>query len=121
MSFKFNQDRGTILRITFDIVYPNGQMKTVAMNMADYDEFKDIALIALNEEGVKDFIAPILASKLGQKAGDDAVLIYNTVEEDADMKPAMLIVSKNGEITVKCGKHRSRGHYEKDNPVTRYM
>ena len=118
---KFHEDRGTILRITFDIVYPNGQMKTVSMSMADYDEWKNAGLIALNEEAVKKFIKPALDNCEGEIKGDEAISLYDTVEEDTDMKPAILILHNDGKVTPKCGAHHSSGHMERKNPVNRFM
>ena len=121
MTFKLNEDRGTILRITFDIVYPSGQMKTVSMSMADYDEFKDIAAIALNEEGVKNVLAPALEKIKHADAAYDAIRTYDSIEDGAETKPTILVMHKDGSVTAKCGGHSSIGHIEKDNPVVRYM
>ena len=121
MTFKFNTDRGTILRITFDVVYPSGQMKTVSMNMADYDEFKDIVAIALNEEGVKSIVAPAISAMKDSKAAQNAIDVYDTLEKDGHVKPGILIVHKDGSVTPKCGAHHSSGHIEKGNAVNRFM
>ncbi|GAH61162.1 unnamed protein product [marine sediment metagenome] len=51
----FEEDRGTIIRITFDIVYPTKQMKTVAMNMSQSDNWSDVGILHLIRKQLKEF------------------------------------------------------------------
>ncbi|SDJ22479.1 hypothetical protein SAMN05192558_109294 [Actinokineospora alba] len=117
----FPEDRGRVVRITFDIVYPTGQLKTVAMNMSDSD-WGDTALIALSEEGIHDIVAPGLGVHIGAEAADGAVRAFDTKEtDDAPFKPAMLIVANDGRIDPRCGAHGSVSHAEADNPIGRFI
>lgn len=51
----FEEDRGTIVRITFDIVYPTKQMKTVAINMSQSDNWSDVGILHLIRKQLKKF------------------------------------------------------------------
>ncbi len=115
---QLNNDRGTILRITFDILYPNGQMKTVAMSMADYDEWKNSGIIAFGDKAIGTIIKNGIA---GCDTSVDIEELWDQKEKDAAYKPAMLIIDSDGKVTPKCGAHKSSGHAEKDNPVSRFM
>lgn len=116
----FFDDRGRIVRITFDIVYPTGQLKTVAMNLSDSD-WGDAALIALREEGVREVLAPGLRSLTGDESAEEAIRKFDTIEDGAKFKPAMLIVDVQGKIVPRCGAHSSVSHAEAENPIGRFM
>jgi hypothetical protein len=116
----FSDDRGRIVRITFDIVYPTGQLKTIAMNMSDTD-WGDTGLIAVSEEGIRGILAPGLESHSGAEAGNRAVDLFDTPEDGAKFKPAMLVVKNDGTALPKCGAHGSVSHAEGENPIGRFM
>jgi len=118
---KFNEDRGTILRITFDIVYPSGQMKTVAMSMSDYDKWKDIGLIALNEEAINKFIVPALKANKSKVNAKKSLKKFNKINKVTGYKNALLVVNNDGSTIAMCGAHHSTGHLEKGNSVFRYI
>lgn len=107
---EFSSEHGTVLRITFDVVYQDGSLKTVSMSMADDQPWSNAGIIALNEEAVADLLQPALASRIGMEAAQVAVSSYEKVQEGEDYKPAILVVHNDGQTTVKCGGHRGRGH-----------
>ncbi len=114
---ELNQDRGTIVRITFDILYPNGQLKTVSMSMADYDEWQNSGIIAFGEGAINT----IIKSGVGSGRANEVESAWNAVEEDALYKPAMLVIDNDGKIIPKCGAHHSSGHKEAGEAVARFM
>jgi hypothetical protein len=116
----FSNDRGRIVRITFDIVYPTGQLKTVGMNLSDSD-WGDTALIAISEQGIRDILAPGLAAHSGDEAGMRAIELFATPEEGAVFKPAMLVVLNGGDVIQLCGGHHGTSHPEAGNAIGRFM
>ena len=115
----FTDDRGRIVRITFEIVYPTGQLVTVAMDMSD-SGWGDTALIALSEEGVRGILAPGLAAGRGESVAADAVASFDAVEAGATFKPAMLVVSNDATVVSKCSKY-CRPDAEQGDPIGRFM
>lgn len=119
---EFEKDRGTILRITFDIVYPDGQLKTVAMNRTDWDKWADAGIIAFSKKAIEQHLHPSL-----KQSGKSPADLFDTFEDGADTKPAMLIIHDDGKITPKCGAHRSRrqplddDHTETEEAIGRFM
>src|SRR5688572_21673932 len=108
----FSEDRGRVVRITFDIVYPTGQLKTIGMNMSDND-WGTTALIAFSEDGIRNILSPGLAAHVGAEAGEEALRLFSTKEEGAVFKPAMLVVDNDGQSRSECGGHGSVSHAEK--------
>jgi hypothetical protein len=96
-------DRGRILRITFDVIYTTGLLRTVAMNLPD-DDWDKAALIALREDGVQNILAPGLEAAVGAEAGKEAVRVFDTQEEGSQFKPAMLIVDGKGNVVPACSR-----------------
>jgi hypothetical protein len=117
----FTEDRGRVVRVMFDVVYPTGQMKTLAMNMSDSD-WGDTALIAFSEEGVRDIVGPGLEAHLGKGGGEEAVISFMTKENsEAPYKPALLIVRNSGEFRSTCGAHTSTSHMAAGDALVRYL
>jgi hypothetical protein len=114
------EDRGRIVRITFDVVYSTGQMKTVAMNMSDSD-WGNTAVIALSEQGVRDILAPGLDAQGANSTGEDAINLFASTDDDTNLKPAMLIVANDGRVTVHCGAHQSISHAQVGEPLARFI
>lgn len=114
MAFGLNEDRGTILQITFDVLYPNGQLKTVTMSLADTSEFKDVGLIVFDEAMLQRYV---LANLDGDRAAD-VEKRWNSKDRmlesegggDAPFKPALVLVTKDDATITKCGGHGSSGH-----------
>lgn len=115
----FPDDRGRVVRITFDIVYATGQMKTVAMNMSDSD-WGNTAVIALSETGVRSIVGPGVEASGGASA-QSLDSMFDTVEDGGKYKPALLIVRDDLEATVTCGAHRSLSHRQADDSVEKYI
>lgn len=121
----FKKDRGTILQVTFDVLYPNGQLKSVTMSLADTSEFKDVGMIVFDEELIKKYILPsqddTTANNLKQRWDNKDVMIKEEGGGEAPYKPAMVLVEKSGKTITKCGGHGSSGHIGTGSGVTRYM
>jgi hypothetical protein len=113
-------DRGRIVRITFDVVYSTGQMKTVAMNMSDSD-WGDTAVIALSQQGIRDILAPGLDAQGASSTGEDAVGLFETRDGETNLKPAMLVVDNDGRVTAHCGAHQSISHAQAGEPLSRFI
>lgn len=122
---EFKKDRGTILQVTFDVLYPNGQLKSVTMSLADTSEFKNVGMIVFDEVLIKKY----LLANMKQTASDNLKQRWNskdvmTKEEgggEAPFKPAMVLIDKDGGIIAKCGGHQSTGHIGTGNGVNVYM
>jgi hypothetical protein len=120
---ELKDNRGTILQITFDILYPNGQLKTVTMSLADTSEQKDVGLIVFNEDLLKKFVL----DKLDEDKAKDILAKWNSKDVmlegggEAPFNPAMVLVSSDEEVTLKCGGHGSSGHIGHGTAVNRYM
>lgn len=105
-----NQDeRATITSIEVKMIYPDGRVKTVIISDEDYkgpNDHYDINKISgiyfygnEIEKGVSTIFDP---------NDDDAVREkWNTREDGADFKPAMMILQKDGGSMIKCGGHRN--------------
>jgi hypothetical protein len=122
---EYKEDRGTILQVTFDILYPNGQLKSVTMSLADTSEFKDVGMIVFDESLIKKYVLGTLdekpASALEEKWNSKDVMIEEEGGGEAPFKPAMVLVEKGGKTITKCGGHRSSGHIGTGGGVQNYM
>ena len=99
-------DRGTVKRITFDLLYPNGQLKTITLENNSIENIGTFSLIVLDEHGMNNF----LLSNAGatNKSNESIIQMWNEKEtgEYAQWPPAILIVNTDGEIMKLCGGHK---------------
>lgn len=118
---EFKKDRGTVLEITFTILYPNGQLKHVTLSLSDPSKFKDVGIIAFDEEMIKKYLVDRLpqSALVLDKWNKKDVMIEDGTE--APFKPALILVEKNGNAILKCGGHGSSGHDPGQHPVNVYM
>jgi hypothetical protein len=121
----YKEDRGTLLQITFDVLYPNGQLKSVTMSLADTSEFKNVGMIVFDESLLEKFVLSTLQSdqkkKLLQSWNSRDVMLESEGGGEAPFKPALVLVGKDGSVTTKCGGHGSSGHIGGGTSVHRYM
>lgn len=126
MAFGLKEDRGVLLQVTFDVLYPNGQLKTVTMSMADTSEYKDVGMIIFDEGLLRKYLLDTLDT--GQR--DDLLKRWNSKDRmlesegggEAPFKPALVLVKKDDGVTLKCGGHGSSGHIgHGGGSVHRYM
>jgi len=122
---EFKKDRGTILQVTFDVLYPNGQLKSVTMSLADTSEFKNVGMIVFDEDLLKKYVLSnqdeISTQKLNEKWNKNDVLIESEGGGEAPYKPALVLVEKDGNTITKCGGHGSSGHIGTGSSIHRYM
>lgn len=104
------EDRGTVKRITFELLYPNGQLKQVVVENnceADYGTF---SLIVLDQHGLDNFVLP----NAGVLRVDRVELKERWENIDrgpmARWKPAMMIINTEGGVTIMCGGHKQGRH-----------
>lgn len=122
---EFKNDRGTVLQVTFDILYPNGQLKSVTMSLADTSEYCNIGMIVFDEGLIKKHVINSLddstAQDLTDKWNQHDVMIAEEGGGQAPYKPALVLVEKGGKVITKCGGHGSSGHIGTGGGVNRYM
>ena len=114
------QERSKVVRITFDVIQPDGQLKTVAINTGGPTNWSDTAVIAISDSFIRDQLLPALGEK-GVLKSEDALAKWENGEEGDMFLPAMLVVKDDGTIHPKCGAHRSTGHDPANLPVSMYM
>jgi hypothetical protein len=96
-------ERGEVKRVSFEILYPSGQLKQVHLPIGGVQRWDGAGLIVWSEHLVREVVAPGVA-KLGAA---DAVSQWDTV--DGQLKPAMLVVHDDGRVTQFCGAHHKIG------------
>jgi hypothetical protein len=122
-TMEFKQDRGTILTVTFQILYPNGQLKTVTMSLADTSEFKDVGMVVFDEGLLQKYVL----NNLDKTGAQEVQAKWNTKDVmvegggEAPFKPALVLVDKADNAILKCGGHGSSGHIGTGSGVHIYM
>lgn len=122
---KLDEDRGTLLQVTFQILYPNGQLKTVTMSLADTSEFKDVGMVVFDESLLQKHVLPNLDKDKGKEImarwNSKDVMIEAEGGGEAPFKPALVLVKKDDEVILKCGGHGSSGHMGTGSGTSIYM
>jgi hypothetical protein len=100
-------DRGTVKRITFELLYPNGQLKQVVVENnceADYGTF---SLIVLDQHGLDNFVLPNAESL--KVDGAELKERWHSIDRGpmAQWKPAMMVINTEGGVTIMCGGHKA--------------
>jgi hypothetical protein len=100
------RQRGSIKRITFDIVYPSGELKTVKMHIHDGADWEKAGLIVFDQQLIDTLVLPGIEISQGKESADKAKEAWNTQMENEPNYPAMLIIESHGEAHARCGGHR---------------
>lgn len=102
-----NEDRGTVKRVTFDIVYPNGQLKTVVMENTSEELIGSFRALLFDKQAIESYFS---GTNSGPTSIDDAKNMWSEVQGDPkkDYPPAMIFVNGDDQAIALCGAHRSR-------------
>lgn len=100
------EDRGTVKRITFELLYPNGQLKQIVVENNCEEDYGTFSLIVLDQHGLDKFVLPnadalnISAAELSRR--------WSNIDEgqNAQWRPAMVIINTEGGARVMCGGHK---------------
>ena len=98
-------DRGTVKRITLEILYPNGQLKNVVIENSSAELFGTFSMIAMDDHAVNNFLVPN-QNILSNKRQEPILDLWNKVEKGGYWRPAILVVNTKGEVVPKCGGHK---------------
>jgi hypothetical protein len=77
-------------------------------------------LIAFSEEGIRNIVAPGLRLHLAGNA-EDAIAMFDTKEERAAFKLAMLVIDNQGHVFPGCSGCHSESHPEANHPIGRFI
>ncbi len=94
-----SDDRGLIKRVSFEILYPTGQLKQVHIPIGGVAKWENAGMIAWNHELIRDVLAPAL----DMRGNTDALDRWESL--DGHFKPAMLVVNSDGSVIQFCGNH----------------
>ena len=100
-------DRGTVKRITLDLLYPNGQLKTVVIGSDSEENYGTFSAIFFDDHGIKNFL--LNNDSAIEMKSEDIEHLWNNIDkgENPQAKPAIMIVNTDGRVIAKCGAHRS--------------
>lgn len=98
-------ERGDIKRVSFEILYPSGQLKQVHVPIGGVQRWENAGLIVWNPKLIRDVVAPGLDAAFS--AATDAVDKWESI--DGQLKPAMLVVDEDGSVAQFCGNHQKLG------------
>lgn len=100
------EDRGTVKRITFELLYPNGQLKQIVVENNCEEDYGTFSLIVLDQHGLDNFLLPN-ADSLKMDASE-LKRRWSSIDEgeNAQWRPAMVIVNTDGGVKVMCGGHK---------------
>jgi hypothetical protein len=93
-------DRGTVKRITFELLYPNGQLKQVQIENNSGQDWGEISLIVFDGHAIESLLSQ------SEKSAELTNLWNSLDEKDGLYPPAMLVVNTEGEIQPFCGRHK---------------
>jgi hypothetical protein len=96
-----NDDRGQIKRVSFEILYPTGQLKQVHMPIGGVPKWEGAGLIVWSDRVIRDVVIPGLDATHG--SSNAALDKWETV--DGQFKPAMLVLNEDGSVVQFCGNH----------------
>ncbi|MDH6025570.1 hypothetical protein [Vibrio splendidus] len=100
------KDRGTVKRITFDLMYPNGQIKTVVVENNCVEDYGTFSAIYFDEKAIDNHL---LAAENRLNSNSKTIKDTWTQLDKGDnpqYPPAMLIVNTDGDVIPKCGAHK---------------
>ncbi|MGC2373157.1 MAG: hypothetical protein WA484_04700 [Solirubrobacteraceae bacterium] len=98
-----NDDRGQIKRVSFEILYPTGQLKQVHIPIGGVPKWESAGLIVWSDRLIREVVTAGLDATRGRAALDR----WETL--DGHFKPAMLVVSDDGTAVPFCGNHMKLG------------
>ena len=101
------QERGQVKRISFEILYPTGQLKQVHVPIGGVEAWEGASLIVWDERTLDEVVLPGLEAAHGSAVASDARAKWDTV--DGQFKPAMLVVKEDGLTIGFCGNHVKLG------------
>jgi hypothetical protein len=99
-------DRGTVKRITFELLYPNGQLKQIVVENNCEEDYGTFSLIVLDQHGLNNFVLPNADSL--QMDAAELSRRWSSIDEgqNAQWRPAMAIINTEGGVRVMCGGHK---------------
>ena len=98
-------DRGTVKRITFDLLYPNGQLKTVVVDNSSAEIFGTFSMIIFDEDAMENFL--LKNAGVIENLGEGSVrTMWKEVNEGDQWPPAFLILNTDGKLIAMCGGHK---------------
>jgi hypothetical protein len=92
-------DRGTVKRITLELLYPNGQLKQVQIENNSGQDWGEISLIVFSRHAIEN-----LLRQSGR--GDELENKWDSLDGEGPYPPAMLVVNTEGKIEPFCGRHK---------------
>ena len=99
-------DRGTVKRMTFELMYPNGQLKTVVIENNSANDYGTFSAIYFDTNSITNHL---LANEKPLKSNSKEILdIWKQIDQgdNPQYPPAMLIVNTEGDVIPKCGAHK---------------
>ena len=100
-------DRGTVKRITLDLLYPNGQLKTVVLDNSSEEIFGTFSMIIFDEDAMENFLLKNVGAL--ENLGEDSVrTMWKEVKkgDQPQWSPAFLILNSDGKLIAMCGGHK---------------
>lgn len=102
-------DRGEIKRVSFEILYPTGQLKQIHLGIGGIPRWEGAGLIAWSDQVIHEVVLPGISGADGKYgSADEAAQKWDSV--DGVFKPAMLLLKEDGATIVACGNHARIWH-----------
>lgn len=99
------KDRGTVKRMTFEILYPNGQLKRVVVENDSASDYGTFSAVILDEHGLENFLLKN-EKALTMSASEIREAWKNVDKGEGAWPPAMVIVNTEGKVMPMCGGHK---------------
>jgi hypothetical protein len=101
-------DRGTVKRITFELLYPNGQLKQVTFENDCENDFGTFSAIFFDDHSIEALLKPAVSKVSDRETAETIEDTWRNIDKGPNPQwpPAMLILNTDGAVIPRCGGHK---------------